>query len=223
MTMAPTRSTSPAEIEPPNRSPHPDGPGADAGPTADTRDPRDPRDTAAPGHDDAPRAGLRGGRTWRPTPRLRWTRTAGRLRAAGAVAAQPGRVRGQIIGLPLRLPFGFHPFLVVFDLALDPAFVPADAESNVRLARRASQLGHAQLALRLVNGFHKRHPKSADIPEMYLLAARLLSERMGKDAEAKALLTQIRTAYPNHALVPQIDALLALIESVSGAKKPAAT
>lgn len=104
---------------------------------------------------------------------------------------------------------------------LDPTFVLTDAESNARLAQRASTLGHAQLALRLINGFHKRHPKSADIPAMYLLAARLLSERMGKDAEAKSLLTQIRGAYPNHALVPQIDALMKLIDSVS-AKKPAA-
>ena len=104
---------------------------------------------------------------------------------------------------------------------LDPTFVVTDAESNARLAQRASTLGHAQLALRLINGFHKRHPKSADIPAMYLLAARLLSERMGKDAEAKSLLTQIRGAYPNHALIPQIDALMKLIDSVS-AKKPAA-
>ena len=104
-----------------------------------------------------------------------------------------------------------------------PTFVVNDAESNTRLAKRAAALGQTQLALRLINGFHKRHPKSADIPEMYLLAARLLSERMGKDAEAKALLMQIRTAYPNHALQPQVDALLALIESVSGTKKPAAT
>lgn len=103
---------------------------------------------------------------------------------------------------------------------LDPTFVITDAESNARLAQRAAMLGHAQLALRLINGFHKRHPKSADIPAMYLLAARLLSERMGKDVEAKALLTQIRGAYPNHALVPQIDALMKLIDSVS-AKKPA--
>lgn len=104
---------------------------------------------------------------------------------------------------------------------LDPAFILTDAESNARLAQRAATLGHAQLALRLINGFHKRHPKSADIPAMYLLAARLLSERMGKDAEAKSLLTQIRGAYPDHALVPQIDALMKLIDSIS-AKKPVA-
>ncbi|HVJ61875.1 MAG TPA: hypothetical protein VM555_04095, partial [Tahibacter sp.] len=103
---------------------------------------------------------------------------------------------------------------------LDPAFVPKDAESNTRLAQRAAALNQTQLALRLVNGFHKRHPKSADIPANYLLAARILSERMGKDAEAKALLTQLKTAYPDHALMGDIDALLKIIDTTP-AKKPA--
>lgn len=105
---------------------------------------------------------------------------------------------------------------------LDPGYTIGDAESNTRLANRAAALGQTQLALRLISGFHKRHPKSADIPQMYLLAARLLSERMGKDAEAKALLTQIRTAYPTHALIPEVDALMKLIDSI-GARKPATT
>ena len=105
---------------------------------------------------------------------------------------------------------------------LDPAYSIGDAESNTRLAKRAAALGQTQLALRLISGFHKRHPKSSDIPQMYLLAARLLSERMGKDAEAKALLTQIRTAYPTHALIPEVDALMKLIESL-GTKKSATT
>ncbi|MBL8299111.1 MAG: hypothetical protein JNN30_12300 [Rhodanobacteraceae bacterium] len=105
---------------------------------------------------------------------------------------------------------------------LDPSYAINDAESNTRLANRAATLGQTQLALRLISGFHKRHPKSSDTPQMYLLAARLFSERMGKDAEAKALLTQIRTAYPTHALIPEVDALLKLIESL-GTKKNAAT
>jgi hypothetical protein len=102
---------------------------------------------------------------------------------------------------------------------LDPAWVPKDAEANTRLAQRASALNQTQLALRLVNGFHKRHPKSADIPANYLLAARILSERMGKDAEARALLMQLKTAYPGHALSGDIDALLKIIDS-SPVKKP---
>ena len=89
MTMAPTRSTSPAETELPNRSPQPDGPAA--GDTRGSSDIVAERDTAAPGHDDAPRAGLRGVRTWRPTPRLLWALTAVLLLAAVAVAATLGR------------------------------------------------------------------------------------------------------------------------------------
>ncbi|NUR15294.1 MAG: hypothetical protein HOQ13_03170 [Dermatophilaceae bacterium] len=85
MTMAPTRSTSPAETEPPNRSAHPDDGRADAGDTGGTHD------GAAPGHEDAPRAGLRGARTWRPTPRLLWALTAVLLLAAIAVTATLGR------------------------------------------------------------------------------------------------------------------------------------
>lgn len=79
MTMAPTRSTSQAGSEPPNRSPHPEDTAADE------------RDASAPGRDDAPRAGLRGVRTWRPTPRLLWTVTAVLLLAAVAVSATLGR------------------------------------------------------------------------------------------------------------------------------------
>ena len=94
MTMAPTRSSSPAETEPPNRSPHADGPAVDdndashTGHTGDTvaADP-DGHDH----HDDAPRAGFRGVRTWRPTPRLLWALTAVLLLAAVAVAATLGR------------------------------------------------------------------------------------------------------------------------------------
>src|SRR5690606_15179717 len=35
------------------------------------------------------------------------------------------RVRRQVVGLPLRLPFGLHPLLVVLHLALDLCRVPA--------------------------------------------------------------------------------------------------
>ena len=89
MTMAPTRSTSRSETEPPNRSPHPDGVDSDATHPIDTSG--ENAATEAAGTDDAPRAGLRGVRTWRPTPRLLWTVTAVLLLAAVAVTATLGR------------------------------------------------------------------------------------------------------------------------------------
>ncbi|KRF40331.1 hypothetical protein [Terrabacter sp. Soil810] len=84
MTMVTTRS----ETERPSRSPE----------TSADREPREPRETHDPtdaavgsGHPDAPRAGLRGVRTWRPTPRLLWTVTAVLLLVAVAVTATLGR------------------------------------------------------------------------------------------------------------------------------------
>lgn len=107
-------------------------------------------------------------------------------------------------------------------MELDPGFAPAQAEQVTRLAAKAAQLGQTAVALRLLNGFARRFPKSPDIPANYLLAARLLSERLGKDAEARALLVQIKAAYPQHPLLPQIEAMLAMLDKLGGAKPPPA-
>lgn len=106
---------------------------------------------------------------------------------------------------------------------LDPTFQPKEAEWVTRLAAKAAQVGFTPVALRLLQGFAKRFPKNPDIPANYLLAAKLLSERMGKDAEARALLTQIKAAFPQHELVPQIDAMLTMLDKLgtSSAQSPA--
>ena len=85
------------------------------------------------------------------------------------------------------------------------------------------QISQPDLVLRLLSGFHKRFPKSRDIPKNYLLVAKLLNERMGKDAEALQLLQQLKRTYPDHELMPEIDARLALIERMlKPAPSPAA-
>ena len=81
MTMAPTRSTPQSEAERPHRSHDAD----------QSTHPQVEPDAAGLGHADAPRAGLRGVRTWRPSPRLLWTVTAVLLLAAVAVTATLGR------------------------------------------------------------------------------------------------------------------------------------
>jgi len=97
---------------------------------------------------------------------------------------------------------------------LDATFAPQEAEWVTRLAARAAQLGHTPVSLRLLQGFAKRFPKSPDIPTNYVLAAKLLSERMGKDAEARALLVQIKAAFPQHELTPKIDGMLAMLDKL---------
>jgi hypothetical protein len=107
--------------------------------------------------------------------------------------------------------------------ALDPAFNPTDAGQVTQLAKLAAQGGEARLALSLLSGFHSRFPKSPDIPQNYLLAAVLLHERMNQDEQARALLTYLKANYPDHPLMADIDARLALIERMMAiARKPLA-
>jgi len=105
---------------------------------------------------------------------------------------------------------------------LDPDFSPAQPAEITRVAHKAAQLGQTQIAIRLLSGFHRRYPKSPDIPQNYLLAAKLLHERMNQDAQARGLLLQLKQAYPDHPLLPEIDAQLALIERMTGQAPPPA-
>lgn len=100
-------------------------------------------------------------------------------------------------------------------LDLDPAFQPNTPDEVSRLAQKALDSGNTQVALKLVSGFHKRYPKHADIPKNYLLAAKLLAERMGKDAEARALLDQLTAAYPQHPLAGEIAAYRKFLDKLA--------
>ncbi|MFC7598195.1 hypothetical protein ACFQU3_22985 [Terrabacter sp. GCM10028922] len=87
MTMVTTRS----EAERPPQSPDPTDDGAARAATGPAGAPPD----ATPSPSDAPRADVRGARTWRPRPRLLWTLTALFLLAAVAVTASLGRATWQ--------------------------------------------------------------------------------------------------------------------------------
>jgi hypothetical protein len=105
-------------------------------------------------------------------------------------------------------------------LALDAAFQPAQPDQITRLAAKAADASSTDLALQLVSGFHKRYPKHRDIPENYLLAAKLLAERKGKDAEARALLDQLARAYPEHPLAQDIKDYRQFLDKLAAAVKP---
>jgi hypothetical protein len=91
-------------------------------------------------------------------------------------------------------------------LDLDPAFEPTRPDDVSRVAERALAIGATQVALQLVSMFHRRHPKHRDVPRNSLLAAKLLAERMGKDATARVLLDQVMRDFPDHPMTPEIGA-----------------
>jgi tetratricopeptide (TPR) repeat protein len=102
---------------------------------------------------------------------------------------------------------------------IEPTFGPTDAGQITELAKLAAQGGQAELALRLLSGFHKRFPKSGDIPKNYLLVATLLHERMNQDDKALALLKYLKTTYPDDELMPEIDERMTMIERIMAVAK----
>jgi hypothetical protein len=104
----------------------------------------------------------------------------------------------------------------------EPAYKPTSPEYVGRIAKRAADTGQSQVALRLLSGFHKAYPKHKEIPANYLLAARLLAEKMNREDQAKVLLQQVREQFPQHALIPEVEAYLRFLEGltpVGGAPK----
>ena len=101
-------------------------------------------------------------------------------------------------------------------LASAADYCPDQAEELRPLAEAASKYGRHELAVRvLVNGI-KRFAKSKENPALALLAAKLLSEKLGSDAKAVQLLTAVRTRYPDHPLAADIDRQLAILGAAPG-------
>jgi hypothetical protein len=101
--------------------------------------------------------------------------------------------------------------------ALDPGFALANADDTTRLGAAAAAAGQSQLALNLLGGFHKRFRNHPDIARNYLLAAKIMAERMNREMQARALLQQIKIVLPNDALLPEVDAYLAYLDRIASA------
>ncbi len=104
----------------------------------------------------------------------------------------------------------------------NPDFILQAPDDIHRLAQRASVQGQHQLALKMLGGFHQRYPKHPDVAKNYLFAAKLLTDKFDREAQAKALLVQLKTNYPNDPMMPEVDQYLqflsALEQKTSGNK-----
>ena len=85
---------------------------------------------------------------------------------------------------------------------LDTAFAP-EPHQVLPLAQAAFRRRESAVALDLVRGFDRRHPRHADVPPIYLLSARLLSEQLRKDEPARVLLRTLCRKYPDHPLAAE--------------------
>ena len=93
-------------------------------------------------------------------------------------------------------------------------FVLNDPEVISTMAKNAKLLGHAKLVINLLNGFAKQFPKRHDIPDLYLLVAKTLSEELNKDATAKQVLENLIRTYPDHPSMPEIKQFHTIVSNL---------
>ena len=77
------------------------------------------------------------------------------------------------------------------------AYMPATAGDRFKLAKALSEKGKARESLRLLFNMHKLFPDFTGIPEAYLLVAKMLSENLNNDEQAKTYLDYIIKKYPD--------------------------
>ena len=93
---------------------------------------------------------------------------------------------------------------------LDAGFA-LEAQQVLPLAEVAFRRRDSAAALDLVRGFDRRYPSHADVPAIYLLSARIMSEQLRKDEPARTLLRTMCRKYPDHPLAAEASIYLKVL------------
>jgi len=123
----------------------------------------------------------------------------------------------ELISLLLRKDRGqraFEVFKACRELRED--FTPEDAGQILKLAQAARRAREYNLALTLVRGFDKRHPRHPDVPGVYLMSAQILSENFKKDEMAGMILKGMMKKFPDHPLSVEAGNYLKVLERMAG-------
>jgi hypothetical protein len=91
-----------------------------------------------------------------------------------------------------------------------PDLLIVDSTLVLPLATQASELRRDTTAFELLKGFDKRFPESADIPGVYMLAAKILLEKMHDYAMAQKIFQHLVRKFPQHPLAPEATRLAEL-------------
>jgi tetratricopeptide (TPR) repeat protein len=97
-------------------------------------------------------------------------------------------------------------------LRLSPDFAVQDSNVLLPTAQAAMQDGDRELAVSLLRGFDKRFPEHKDLPGVYFLVARLMSEHGRQHEKAAQLLRNWLTKYTGHASAGEVRTYLAVLE-----------
>ncbi len=108
--------------------------------------------------------------------------------------------------------------------ALAPDFLPESPELRLPLATAAFERGDTDATVvALVRSFDRYHPRHPDVPAVYFLSARLMSERLGNHDAALAVLRAVRRKFPEHPLTPTVERYQTILERQHDSQQKAAT
>lgn len=99
-----------------------------------------------------------------------------------------------------------------------PGFRPEDPDLCYDLAIAFERLGDYKLAVHVLNGMHKDAPHYARLPEAYLLAARLLAEKLALPQKGLALVQFLDGRFKTHKSYPEIQKAM---RDISAQMRPA--
>lgn len=94
------------------------------------------------------------------------------------------------------------------------AFAPGRPSDYFPLMRELRRRRSGRQAVKLVSGFHKRFPGAAEIPQVYLEMATILSEDLLQDELAAKALKYVLTNFPQDPVAPEVKKQLALLEQL---------
>ena len=95
------------------------------------------------------------------------------------------------------------------------AFEPEQPAQLLRLAEIARRRRDFPEALALIKGFDKRFPRHAEIPAVYLFAARVLCENLRQDANARRIIAVLLARYPGHPVSAEAQQLLTVLDKLA--------
>lgn len=94
---------------------------------------------------------------------------------------------------------------------------PNNPEYFYSLAYALKDIRAFKECMALLNNFHTQFPNHQDIPRLYLLGARVLSEELHNDAMAQKILQFLKSKYSQHELATEIDQFYNVVKSVASA------
>jgi tetratricopeptide (TPR) repeat protein len=100
-------------------------------------------------------------------------------------------------------------------------FEPDHPAQLLQLAEVTRRRREFPQALALLKGFDKRFPRHAEIPAVYLFAARVLCENLRQEAGARQILSVLFARYPEHPVSDEGRQLLAVLDKLANAPGPA--